>query len=78
VSATHVCTDLASLTEAVAKAARGDRIITLFGDGEGHPALGFTPASGRWHVASWSMTQPCGCWTVGADGKAACRVPAET
>jgi hypothetical protein len=78
VSATHVCTDRASLTEAVAKAGRGDKIVTLFGEGEGHPLLGFRPAAGEWFVAGWSMTQPCGTWTVGADGKAQCRVPSET
>jgi hypothetical protein len=78
VSATHVCTDAASLTEAVAKAARGDRIVTAFRDDESHPLLWFNPVAGRWQVASWSLTQPCGCWTVGADGKATCRTPAET
>ena len=78
VSDTHVCTDMPSLQEAVAKAGRGDKLVTLFAEGEGRPCLGFTPASGRWHVASWSLAQPCGCWTVGTDGKATCRVPAET
>lgn len=77
-SETHVCTDLASLVEAVGKAGRGDKLVTLFPEGEGRPVLGFHASSGKWHVASWSLTQPCGSWTVGPDGKPSCRVPAET
>jgi hypothetical protein len=78
VSATHVCTDTYSLAEAVDKATRADCIITLLPEGERHPALGFSVAAGKWFVASWAVSQPCGAWTVGADGKATCRVPAET
>jgi hypothetical protein len=77
VSATFVVVDHDTLDEAVMKARRPDRIITAYPDGETRPLLGFSASSGKWHVALWSMTQPCGTWTVGADGKAACRVPAE-
>jgi hypothetical protein len=78
VSATFVCTDNDSLREAVDKAARPDRIVTAFDATEPHPLLGFSTHTGRWFVASWCGTQPCGVWTVGADGKPSCRVPAET
>lgn len=76
-SATFVAVDNDSLRHAVERAARPDRIVTAFAATETHPALGFSIVSGRWHVASWAMTQPCGCWTIGADGKAVCRVPVE-
>lgn len=77
-SATFVVVDDPSLDEAMMKARGRDLIITAFPDGETRPLLGYSGSTDKWFVMSWAPTQPCGSWTVGADGKPVCRVSAET